>query len=353
MKNINKNILFISIGEINRASSRFRVYWWKKILESEGYSVKIIPYYKSHVGKNKYANFLKRRLWILFQFRLKVKKLIKWSDVVVIQEVLISKKIIDIIKKNNSKIIYDFSDPIFLTENNINLLKKIIHNFFDIPKFKNIISNSDSFIIENENLISQLPLDKKVEIMRGPVNTNHFKPSTKNNYKNHINIGWTGSPGTFKYLVPLFPVFEKIQKKYKVKFIFIGAPNNFCNENFNYEVFEWSFEDEATIVSNFDIGLFNLMNDNWGKSRGGGKLLVYMASGVPVISACFGIGSQIVKDKYNGLLVKNEKEWFDALELLIINQDIRLKMSKNARNFAVKNCSHSAYLNSYLKLING
>ena len=95
-----------------------------------------------------------------------------------------------------------------------------------------------------------------------------------------------------------------------------------------------------------------MIKDEWGKSRGGGKLLVYMSSGIPIVSSAYGIGNQIVTNNYNGILVNNNEEWYNALELLICNEKLRDKMSKNSRKTAVTQFSHWAYLSNFLKLVN-
>lgn len=351
-----KKLLYISIGEINRASSRFRVFWWKDLLETKGYSIKILPFFKKLSNPlPSPLDIIQRRYIIQFEFYRKLKERIDWADVIIVQEALIAQKWIDYIKEKDKKLIFDFSDPVHLNHHisgRFSSLKQWEYKNIILPRFFHTINNSEVIIVENDNLLSLAKDEVEKSVMRGPINTSYFKPADKVNDNKVINIGWTGSPGTLKYIEPIFPALEKIGERHKkIKLTLVGASAGVLINNIEVEVKKWNIETEAAEVADFDIGLFNLSDNEWEHSRGGGKLLVYMASGVPIVSSPVGIGGQVVENNYNGLIAKTIEEWFWALDKLITNTDLRLEFAKNARELAVKNYSHQAYLNEYISFL--
>lgn len=353
---MSKKLLYISMGEINRASSRFRVFWWKDLLETKGYSIEILPFFKNLTNPlPRPLDIIQRRYLIQFELYKKLKEKIDWADVIIIQEALIAKKWVDYIKKNNKKLIFDFSDPVHLNHHiagGLSSVKKWEYKNITLPRFQHTIYNSDVIIVENDNLLSLADARTKKSVMRGPINVNYFKPIRKSSNDTEVNIGWTGSPGTLKYLKPIFPALEKIGKKYdNVKLTLVGAPETVQIKHIKTEVKKWTLESEVEQVANFDIGLFNLSDNEWERSRGGGKLLVYMAVGIPIISSPVGIGGQIVEDGYNGLIAKGIDEWFSALEKLILDRRLRLEYAENARLLAVNKYSHQAYLKEYTSFL--
>ena len=70
-------------------------------------------------------------------------------------------------------------------------------------------------------------------------------------------------------------------------------------------------------MQGIDIGVYPLPNDNWVLGKSGLKAIQYMAFGIPCVASNVGTTPLIIKDRVNGLLVKSEEEWVDALEELI------------------------------------
>lgn len=76
------------------------------------------------------------------------------------------------------------------------------------------------------------------------------------------------------------------------------------------------------------------------------KLFEYMASGKAVIASAMGQVKDVLKDGENGMLVPagDEAALADAVDLLIENAVLRIKLGKQARETAVQNHSWESYL---------
>ena len=87
----------------------------------------------------------------------------------------------------------------------------------------------------------------------------------------------------------------------------------------------------------FDIGIAPLIETGFNQGKSRIKILEYAASGVPVVASRLEPYSNSVKEGYTGFLASTGKEWFDALELLIKNEELRKKMGKNNHDWYEQN----------------
>jgi glycosyltransferase involved in cell wall biosynthesis len=347
------NVLFIPIGEECRASSRFRVWQMMPHLENLGFSCKAVTYIKNIGGQGVFGA-IRRKLISRFIVEKEILRLLGWADVVVIQEALLSKSLLKLMKKLNKKVIFDFSDPIHLMhlDTGLSLLQRALFLILQRPKFLLTLEISESAIVENDSLTKLTnQLGCSSYVMRGPIDCEKFTVQEKK-CTSEVVLGWTGSPGTFGLIKPLLPLINKLGESYDLKLILVGCGQQDIQlSNVSLVIEPWTIDNERKIIPQFDIGLFNLKDTIWDKARGGGKLFVYMACGVPFISPNLGIGKQIYNESKAGILVASEDKWQEALLELIKNYKYRKELSMVARKYAEDVYSHKAYLNTWKKIL--
>lgn len=165
----------------------------------------------------------------------------------------------------------------------------------------------------------------RVEIIPTVVDADHYQPKQKTGGENLI-VGWIGTPKTSRYLKPLLPVFEAINKEMSVRFVAVGAiPRDF--EGTAVETWPWSAETEVESIQQFDIGIMPLENSPWERGKCGYKVIQYMACGVPVIASPVGVNCEIVQQGKNGRLADSIEEWNAMLrDMLGSGSDRRKKM---------------------------
>lgn len=347
------NILFIPIGEQHRASSRFRVWQMIPFLEKKGFSCKTATYIRNVGGKGVLGT-IKRKFTSRFIVEKEIRAFLLWADVIVIQEALLSKSLLRTIEKLNKKVIFDFSDPIHLMhlDEGLSLLHRTLFLLFQRPKFLKTLKISESAIIENDSLLEVTEVfNCKSYVMRGPIDCENFLPRNSVT-SDEIVLGWTGSPSTYGFIKPLLPLIDELGSAYKLKLILVGCGQQDIQlNNVQVTIEPWSLDNERNIIPQFDIGLFNLRDTTWDKARGGGKIFVYMACGVPFISPDLGIGRQVYNESGAGKLVTSENDWKDSLLYLINNHKQREALSLMARKYAQENYSHEAYSVTWLKIL--
>jgi len=79
----------------------------------------------------------------------------------------------------------------------------------------------------------------------------------------------------------------------------------------------------------FDIAIAPLIETGFNQCKSDIKIKEYAALGIPVIATRVKPYSESVKEGYTGFLANTGKEWFDSLELLIKDKDLRLRLGKN------------------------
>ena len=128
--------------------------------------------------------------------------------------------------------------------------------------------------------------------------------------------------------------------------------------NFDYElpgvdleVVRWTAEREVEDLQMFDIGVYPLPIDDWVLGKSGLKAIQYMAFGLPCVATEVGTTPQLIRDGENGLLVRSEAEWEDALERLARDPELRQRLGKAARADAVARYSLEAIAGLYRGVI--
>lgn len=183
------------------------------------------------------------------------------------------------------------------------------------------------------------------------VDTDRFLPASRYSNDQPVVVGWTGTFSSKVYLDLLRPVFVELAKRVPYKLKVIG--------NFDYtlpgvdlDVVQWTSAREVADLSTFDIGVYPLPMNDWVLGKSGLKAIQYMAFGIPCVATEVGTTPLLITDRENGILVRTDAEWIDALEELIKNPGLRRRIGEAARRSAVENYSLAAIKTKYRSVLN-
>ena len=74
-----------------------------------------------------------------------------------------------------------------------------------------------------------------------------------------------------------------------------------------------------------------LTDDEWSRSKCGGKVLQYMACGIPPVASPVGINCEVIEEGVTGFLPESDEAWVEAIVRLLRDPDLRERMGQAAR----------------------
>ncbi len=359
MDNKKKKILFIVQHRENRSpGQRFRIEQFLKRLDGAEFSwdYSYILSNKDDIEFYREGRYL-YKLWILIK-----SIFIRFIDVfrspgydiifIYREAIMIGNTFFErLFKLSGAKIILDFDDSIWLndtSEGNKNLkwLKRP-------KKIKKIISLADKVIVGNEYLYNySVKYNSSTVIIPTVLDTTYHKPIYTNKGTDCVNIGWTGTATTIKHFESIIPILKRIKEKYgdKVRFTVI------CNINYSSSEIPlksviWKTETEIEDLSEFDIGIMPLPDDDWSKGKCGFKGLQYMALEIPAVMSAVGVNSKIIENGVNGFLASKEEDWFEILSKLIESEVLRKYIGKKGRETVINSFSLDAYYEIFSEIL--
>ncbi|PZR40098.1 MAG: group 1 glycosyl transferase [Azospira oryzae] len=256
-----------------------------------------------------------------------------------------------IAKVFRKKIIYDFDDAIWLTdrpdESLIVRITKWRSKVQQICGMSYRVSCGNSYL---SDFASQFTAH--AVIIPTTIDTEHHKLAfdEQSAPDKKITIGWTGSHSTLKYLMNLNTVLKEIERMFaQVRFLVIADQCPVLDLK-RLEFREWKRSTEVEDLSEIDIGIMPLPDDEWSKGKCGFKLLQYMALNIPAIAAPVGVNTKIIKQGENGFLCSSVEEWTSSIEHLIHHHELRLTMGQAGRSSVEKNYSVSSNSENFVSL---
>jgi L-malate glycosyltransferase len=256
----------------------------------------------------------------------------------------------------SARLIFDVEDNVLVEQN---LPKDQNPNWF-VRLFKGtgkthyLIKNADHVITSSpflNDFCIVLNKYRSCTYVSSSVDTDVFVPAQAYSNNKTVTIGWTGTYSSRVFLDLLVPVWKKLAERTPFKLKVIGN-FDYALDGINLEVVRWSKVNEVSDLQTLDIGVYPLPIDDWVLGKSGLKAIQYMAFGLPCVATNIGTTPLLIRHGENGILVKTEDEWVDALETLIRNPVLRKNIGEAARNAAVSSYSTQAIAAKYRGVIN-
>lgn len=249
------------------------------------------------------------------------------------------------------KIIYDFDDAIWLSDRKESILFQILKwrsKVATICKWSYKVSCGNEYLCDYAKQFNK-------NVLCNPTTIDTEKLHNPKTYPKKVNdqliiIGWTGSHSTLKYLHEVEPVLQDLEKKYKQIQFWVIA-DKAIKLRLDRLIFKpWSLETEIRDLSQFNIGIMPLPDDQWAKGKCGFKVLQYMALNIPTVASSVGVNLKIIQHGKNGFLCHNKADWRTHLEALIEDEMERTLIGKAGRDKVKKHYSVSSNSSLFLSL---
>ena len=252
------------------------------------------------------------------------------------------------LKRKGVPIILDFDDAIWLMD-----VSKGNHNlrWMKRPsKTADILRLADMAIVGNQYLASYASaFNHNIKIIPTTINTNSFQRKAYVEKSNKICIGWTGSGTTMKHFGLAIGFLKQISEKYPDRiYIKLISDINYPTNEIDVRFCKWDKDTEIDDLSEIDIGIMPLPDDEWAKGKCGFKGLQYMSLEIPAIMSPVGVNCEIIQDGINGYLAANDQEWLEKLSMLIDSYELRINIGKAGRKTIVDNYSFDVWKERFL-----
>lgn len=352
-------ILFVAAHSPGRSpSQRFRFEQYIGYLRDNGiesdFSFLVTPrddlfiYEKGHLLKK--LGFLRRSYCIR---NMDLKNLHKYDVVFVQREAMMFRSVkFEKAYGYHSKLLFDFDDAIWLmdvSEGNQNW--KWLKNPL---KTEQILKMSYMVFAGNKFLYNYaLKFNENVKIVPTTIDTEYHKKQIYSEPKNRICIGWTGSITTIKHFRMAEIFLKRIKEKFgsHIYFKVIGS-ESYENNELGIKGVKWNADTEIQDLSEIDIGIMPLPDDEWSKGKCGFKGLQYMAMEIPTVMSSVGVNNEIVKNGENGFLASRNDEWLEKISMLVESDALRKKIGTNGRKTVIEKYSVESQKKYYLAYIN-
>ncbi len=352
-------ILILSPHPIESPGPRFRIYQYLSYFKEAGIEYKVGAFLNSaeymHIYNDPATSLFEKSnamvKGLLRQIH-NISDIKSYDEVIVYREAMLFGRpwIERYISRKGIPTIFDFDDAIWIpvkSQTGISpFFKKIVKSE---KKFDEIMKLFTYIIAGNEYLARHARLfNNNVSVIPTVVDTDYYKPVAQaQKQQKNLVIGWIGSGSTSIYLQLLDNIWKRLPENCSLKIIGGGYnPDGIKTENV-----KWSLDTELTEMSEFDIGIMPLPDNEWTRGKCGLKVLQYMAMGMPCAASPVGVNTGIIQDGINGFLAKDEKEWVEKLSLLIENPELRQRLGMAGRKTVEERYSVKDWAPVYLKII--
>jgi glycosyltransferase involved in cell wall biosynthesis len=327
-------VLLLTRYSRSGASSRLRYYQYLPFLKAQGVDVDVYPLFGEEYFKRLNTGQFQKPVSIISAYLHRIYRLVysKAYDLLWLEyEALpwLPDWMEKILGRGVIPYIVDYDDAIF-HRYDMHALQWV--RFFLGQKIDAVMRNA-RIVIAGNTYLSEKAIQsgsKWVELLPTVVDATRYRLKPPGNSP-VFTIGWVGSPTTAAYLEPLYAVFDRLSRYFKIRLVLVGGYPKNISSAVPVEYRPWLEENEAAQMLDFDVGIMPIPDEPWAYGKCGYKLIQYMACGLPVVASRVGANIQIVKDGVTGYLVSNDKQWEQALRALRESQELRQSMGSGGR----------------------
>lgn len=234
------------------------------------------------------------------------------------------------VRKAGIPMVYDIDDLIHLPHaSSANPFMRVLRAPGKVPE---LLGMADAVVVCTEYLaaFARQHAQGPVTNISSTIDTDTYLPRPHRPGTDGLVLGWSGSHSTAPYLHLLDDVLRELQRTDGVRVRVIGD-GSFRIPGVEVEALPWRREREVDDLSEIDIGLYPLPDEEWVLGKSGLKALQYMALTIPPVVERIGTNREIVEDGVNGFLASGRDEWLEKIRTLILDPDLRRRMGQAAR----------------------
>jgi len=257
-----------------------------------------------------------------------------------------------LLNRRGIPMIYDIDDLIYTPHSSAaNPLMKTVRLLRGTHKVRTEFRLADHVIVNNDYLRSFAEqTNPKVTKIWPSVDLSQYPSRTHTANTEGVVVGWSGSHSTSPYLLLISDVLKTLQDEDHAVIRVLGDPE-INMPGVDVDARPWTAASEVIELSQFDIGLHPLPDEQWVLGKTSGKLILYMALGIPVVAQRIGSNLEIIHDGNNGFLVSTSEEWLAVIRQLISDPELRAKIGDAGRQTIAQKYSLNINEARYLDIL--
>jgi glycosyltransferase involved in cell wall biosynthesis len=333
-------LLFITPSPIESASERYRIYQFLPYLKRAGFECTVRPFATPALHRAIQREQLASKLLLTpFCYLRRAPHLssISQYDAVIVHRGIFPfpwPALEKMVMRRSAKVIFDFDDAIHVGHQDIGGTKyPWIYKLKYGQGANEILRHSAHVIAGNRTLADHArQLNSQVSIIPTVVDLDQYVYGRPPAYAETLTIGWVGSRSTSPYLLAIEPALRKLSEAHpgKIRFRLYGHPARKLDLP-NFESLPFSLGTEIDDLRTIDIGIMPAPDNAWTRGKCAFKAIQYMALGIPTVASPVGMAAELVEHNVNGFCARTPEEWFEALDQLVSDVQIRKRFSGEGR----------------------
>jgi len=232
-----------------------------------------------------------------------------------------------VMRRKARSMVYDIDDPIFLPPEGSTPWTR---RFRDASKWRTLCGLADLTICINE-LIAEVvrPHARRVEVVPNAIDVGAYvgvRPE-----RDVPVLGYSGSHTTTYLMRSIEAPLRRLARETPVEIHVVGGPALVDVPGARLREVPWSAATERDVLLGFDIGLAPATDTPWNRYKSFVKVLLYMASGLPVVASPVGLPARMIRNGDNGFLAATDDEWVDRLRSLVDDRGLRERLGAAAQ----------------------
>ena len=159
---------------------------------------------------------------------------------------------------------------------------------------------------------------------------------------------WLGSPSTEPYLAMIAEPLLRLHREFGLRLTLISAGNrSYGSLDVMTDRVQWTPEGFAAQLTQADLGIMPLPDDEWTRGKCAYKLLQYAAAGLPTVGSAVGANIAALA-KVSGTAVHASDDWADAIRSIIeLGETERAVLGAAARRGVTEHFSYGVWASSW------
>lgn len=337
---VKRKLLFLIPHPVQAAGERYRVYQFLPYLEDAGFACTVRAFTTTNlfhaIQTEKLVPQLVHMPVCCLRRAVDVISVSRYDAVIIHREAFpfFSPAVEMMVLRRNPTVVFSFDDAVHIGHQETSRKKyPWIYKLKYGPGVNQVMRRCSHVIAGNATLAEHaLRFNTHVSIVPTVVDLDRYTYQPPRKTNGVLTIGWVGSRSTSPYLLEIESALRRVVETHpgKIRFRLYGHPQRKLSLP-TLESLPFTLSTEIEDLRSMDIGIMPMPDNDWTRGKCAFKAIQYMALGIPVVTSPVGMATELVQHGANGLWARTPTEWFEALNRLVTDAELRRRLAEEGR----------------------